>query len=321
MDNSFGSLIYIERWFGEYYCNAKIRGIEFVGEYYTNSIGQSVPNILEAITFYAPIYSLSGNVYIQDCYIENSFEPIGIVGLKNSMIDISHNTFVNSLVRGVKFFHNKYINVKISHNIGVNSGIIGFYGSLYTYSNNFLIDHNEATNPIDGWVAAIEVWDDIISPEKSSFVIVSNRIHSEDSLASGPIWMYGVDNALIANNIITGTGPSAIYIGVDPMGVDPISSGLMIRGNNLEGWQVTDYDGFWGSVQAAAPIWLGSGATNCIVIGNARHNVADDGIDNILLGVDKIQGPIIGQETKEMMELKKSLITNKKKVRGYHSPI
>ncbi|GAG96294.1 unnamed protein product, partial [marine sediment metagenome] len=158
-NKSFYTLISIERYFGEYFYNAKFNGIEMLGEYYINSWGQSVPNILEPIGLYSPVHALSGDISISDCYIANSFHPIAIYFLSNSQIDISHNIFENSLIRGALIVHCQYTNTKISHNIGINSGIIGTYGTQFTYSNNFLIEHNEATNPVDCWNAAIEIFD------------------------------------------------------------------------------------------------------------------------------------------------------------------
>ncbi|MFX1590945.1 MAG: hypothetical protein ACFFC1_22650 [Promethearchaeota archaeon] len=302
MDESFYSIIGIEHYFGEYFYNVKFNAIEILGEPYINSWGQSVPNLLEPIGIYSGMtHAISSEISISDCYISNSFQPIAIYGLTNSQIDISYNTFENSLIRGALIVNCQYTNAKISRNIGINSGIIGTYGTPFTYSNNYLIEYNKATNPVDGWTAAVEIWDYTFLEQ--SYVITHNKLYSEDSFYGPGLWIEGGKSVLIANNIITGTGPFWMAVGVD----EP-TDGIMIIGNNLQGWEVADYNGMWGFVPGIAPIWLGGASANCIVLGHANDMVADYGTDNILVGVSRIQGPVIGQEIQEAMEQKKELM-------------
>ncbi|KON27612.1 hypothetical protein AC481_04325 [miscellaneous Crenarchaeota group archaeon SMTZ-80] len=300
MDESFYSIIGIEQYLGEYFYNVKLDGIEILGEYYINSWGQSVPNILEPITLWTP-HAISGDISISDCYIANSFQPIAIYGLTNSIIDISYNTFENSLIRGTTIVNCQYTNAKISRNIGINSGIIGTYGTPFTYSNNYLIEHNKATNPVDGWTAAVEIYDYTFLEQ--NYVVTHNELYSEDSFYGPGLWIDGGKSVLIANNKIKGTGPFGMAVGV----YEP-TDGIMIIGNNFQGWEVADYNGMWGFVPGIAPIWLGGASANCIVLGHANDMVADYGTNNILIGVSKIQGPVIGQEIQEAMEQKKELM-------------
>jgi hypothetical protein len=209
---------------------------------------------------------------------------------------------INSkLFGGIYFMHNNHLNAEVSRNEFINSPgpWIGINDA-----GSFLIIHNDIIMPIDSSYAGIEVWE--LSEIKSDIVISNNKIQSENSLFWGPIWMLGVNDAVITNNKITGSGPTTMYVGLDFLGGGV--TGLMIKGNNVENWQVSDYYGFQGWFPGIAPIWLGWFTSNCIVVGHTKHNVADSGTNNIFVGVDKIQGPVIGEEVKEAMETKKDLM-------------
>ena len=371
--------------FGEYYYNAKFSGIEILGQWGQHP-SLEYTNILIGLLVVSDHLSdglNSGEFIISDCYIENAFTPFEIADIRNSYIEISQNTFTNCVYNGgliqftqntdLKFTQNKittsqlaglvlrfnnHSNAEISRNTLLNSP--GFY-----LRNNdacsFLIEHNDIIMPIDSYLAGIEVWDEM----KSDFVISHNKIHSENSLYWGPIWMVGVKDAVITNNKITGSGPAAMYIGLGSWTTD-----LVIIGNNLKNFQVTGYVGQYGTFPEVARIWLGVGTRECLVVGgHSKENVLDeDDFDpnildengnliykgwgfasqyagglaayvrewqtivynnqlyfyyiprvenglpvtvlknNILIGVIKIQGPIIGQEIKEAMEQKKDLM-------------
>ena len=61
----------------------------------------------------------------------------------------------------------------------------------------------------------------------------------------------------------------------------------------------------------AAPIWLGEGTSNYIVIGGSnKTNVWDQGTNNTLTGVTKIQGNDLGQQVQEAHAILNELMQN-----------
>jgi hypothetical protein len=154
----------------------------------------------------------------------------------------------------------------------------------------FVISHNEIDQqPNPDW-AGIEIWDFPIPGVASTFVVEHNKIHSEDVALWGPIWLLGTQHALVANNIITGHGPAAIYAGVDYWGGGGDNQ-LTLLGNNVQGWD-TVASGFLPSI---APIWLGWATSDSTVIGNGK-NVADYGTNNTVTGMNNM-GPVVPPDT------------------------
>jgi hypothetical protein len=272
------------------YYNTKLTGIEI--------LGQLGPNIQNGITFWHG----SGDFYMSNCYISNAFSGCLLWMIENSNIEISKNEFVDC-VCACNLHPIDYCFLKFSRNIVLNSGGLVFSNLEIGKSNSFLIKRNDIFLPVDHDFAGVEIYD--WGPSYSNIVITNNKIHSENSMIFGPILIFGAKDTVITNNIITGSGPAAMYFGLL---IGKPTSGLMIKGNNLENWQVADYNGMQGWFPGVAPIWLGWATSNCILVGNTRSNVADDGTNNILVGMTKIQGPAIGQEIRDAMEQKRQLL-------------
>jgi hypothetical protein len=114
----------------------------------------------------------------------------------------------------------------------------------------------------DSWFAGVELWVEPGCGEVSA-VVAGNRIQSDDSFIFGPVFMEGVQDALVANNKIAGRGSAAIYLGV----LEQWPGMATLVGNNLQNWTNTG-ENPWGFT--AAPIWLGSYVTNSTVVGGAR---------------------------------------------------
>ena len=130
-----------------------------------------------------------------------------------------------------------------------------------------------------------------------AFIVSKNTICSVDAYAPfGPIFTFGVQNAVISNNKISGRGPAAMYLGVfgEP------SSNLMVKANNVENWETTDDQyGF----PAIAPIRLGSGTSGYTVLGgDCSVNVFDEGVDNTLVGVNNVPGNSLGFDISNAMK-------------------
>jgi hypothetical protein len=59
-----------------------------------------------------------------------------------------------------------------------------------------------------------------------------------------------------------------------------------------------------------APIWLGDLSSNCTVVGSGQKtNVLDEGMDNILTGVNNMQGNPPGPEIHEAMKRKVEMMS------------
>jgi hypothetical protein len=182
----------------------------------------------------------------------------------------------------------------------VEGGIWTFLG-MSTESSSFLFEHNDIELRQYTWYAGIEIWD--LTSVKSSFVVTHNRIHSEDADAPfGAVFTSGVHDAVFANNIITGRGPAAFYLGLSDFDV-----GLTLVGNNVENWDVAPY-GYWPEL---APIFLGWLTEDCVVVGGHNdENVLDFGANNLVVGVNNMGNTELGQEVRDAMlqriELKKN---------------
>ena len=110
----------------------------------------------------------------------------------------------------------------------------------------------------------------------------------------GGIFGYAADDIILKNNNIWGNGMSAIYGGI--WGDE--TTNWFMQGNNVQNIDAL-----------AAPIWLGEATSYCTVIGGSnKTNVFDQGTNNILTGVTKIQGNDLGQESQEAHELMQEIM-------------
>ena len=104
------------------------------------------------------------------------------------------------------------------------------------------------------------------------------------------IFSWLVSGAVVTNNIFTGAGECAIY--VNPFG--GYFGDWRLIGNNFQNFDAT-----------LAPIFLGSGTTNCLVVGGPRDTVIDNGVDNIIVGANNMGYHELGQDIKDAMQHKK----------------
>jgi hypothetical protein len=177
------------------------------------------------------------------------------------------------------------------------------------------IQHNDINlRQYSGW-AGLEIWNFVDEDNWADLVFKSNTIHSEDAWLFGPIFTVNAHGALIANNKITGSGPAAMYIGVATW-VGANDRGLMLQGNNVDNWHVDGgpFEPYW---HGLARIWLGPYTSQCTIVGGDNTvNVFDetdnpytpeyDG-NNLLVGVNNVEGYAPGEYLKAAMELKKDL--------------
>jgi hypothetical protein len=134
----------------------------------------------------------------------------------------------------------------------------------------------------------------------STLVISHNKVHSEDTFVWGPIFAHNIQDAVIRNNRISGSGPAAAYLGV-PFFSSASVTGMTMLGNNFQNWTTEPYF----DVDGIAAIWLGTETRgNTIIGGSNKTNVLDEGVDNIITGVNNM-GTNLGQDIREAMLLEK----------------
>jgi hypothetical protein len=177
--------------------------------------------------------------------------------------------------------------------------IVVIQGGLDTpaASSSIAVTHNNIHTTGDG-IFLMDGDDVVHGIPTLKGVVSSNRITLDN--AFGGIQLLGGRGAIITSNQIAGKGVTGLYMGVlgDLLGMTDFVDSCMLKGNN-----VNDV------VADVAPIWLGSGTSNCTVVGgNAKTNVFDQGVGNVLTGVNNMHGAAPGRAIAEAMKLKMELL-------------
>jgi len=208
----------------------------------------------------------NGSLVMLD-YGEWSGGTINIGGSPRDKVTFTNNTGIP--VYSVNAFFVGDCDVNVSYIETHNAGGFGFWTHGLNNMSRVTVTNNTINMIPDSWSAGVEIYVEPGSGEVSA-TVSGNRIHSDDSFPFGPILTEGVQDGLIANNIITGRGPAAIYLGV----LEQWPGSVRLLGNNVQKWENTGTNP-WGF--AAAAIWLGSYTTNSIVVGgNNKVNVFDE---------------------------------------------
>lgn len=120
--------------------------------------------------------------------------------------------------------------------------------------------------------------------------VVSHNKIILDGANWGGIFTFGLQDAFISNNIIRGTGAYGIEC--------DFTSNSLLLGNNVQ-----NVDAFW------FPIFL-YGSSDCVIVGGSTKTTVGDfaGYNNIIVGMNNMQGNSPGQEIQEAMEQKRELI-------------
>jgi len=185
----------------------------------------------------------------------------------------------------VEFSHNEVVDVAPYGTavLALQTGRPTFYTYPWPSPTQYLIRQN--TFDVAGPVDAISIMDfgPAFGQESKIHAVVSqNRIHLEDGEWGG-VWGYGAQDVLVANNKITGSGMAGIYFGFQGLP----SSGWTIIGDNVQNLEAD-----------VAAIGLGEDTSLCTVAGGSnKTNVFDEGIDNIIAGVNNMGGNPPGQRS------------------------
>ena len=189
-----------------------------------------------------------------------------------------------------------------SHFLIAHNAMQGCVDGVLTWHWYDVYDYPDGTGPL--WPASYVISDNTISPEagdgegmimeddsllagngRSLCALVSgNRIALDDTVYGGIDGCF-VDDALVAHNMVSGSGLAGICIGCSFFG-DTAK-------NSDTGWQIIGND-VSGMTASEAPIWLGPGTTDCTVIGGrAPTQVLDEGSGNTLINVTPVTASLV----------------------------
>jgi len=238
---------------------------------------------------------MTGIYTIQNCIFKNLPEGIGCGTMANSKLiiggDKKHgNEFEDTWVAIVgidfcnsvtEFSYNKFNNVSTA-GVQITQGYsYPLLGKIFT-SSDIIIKHNELHLILwgDGIVLEDDPYD-VFQYNTLKAVVSENYLNMDNTLYRG-IYGWGIQDALIKHNTIVGSGLAGITAGSCPDGSydcpENACAGWKIIGNNLK------------NVDAVvAPIWLGPGASDCLVVGDGNPTyVLDEGPNNKLVNTETL---------------------------------
>lgn len=246
-----------------------------------------------------PIYMDNAEYIFESNLVSNGYRGFQTAYCYGMEIRVRNNGFYNLDMPAVADFFLEASIMKVSRNhmIEVDGGFWFNHQPWVAEGSRYLVEHNYIKLKQYCWTGGIEVWD--FTDAKSELVAVNNRIHSIDATAPyGPISLNGADGSVIAFNKIMGQGPAAIYVGT--IGVP--ATDIVLLGNDVADFKVKhgiwDVPIYWPEpgdrIKGVARIWLGESSSNCLVVegwlfhGCKKKNVVNQGVDNIVVGVDRI---------------------------------
>jgi hypothetical protein len=200
---------------------------------------------------------VTGDLTIKACV----FEKIGGV-----VIDLMHLSGCTVTVSRVETYDTQGVYLEQGGGMGLEPSTF-----IFTH-NNFRMfpGHN---------FAGIEIWNPSGHPDEGvqhEIVISHNTFHSPSCKEPyAAIFAKRVSGAVVANNIITGAGESAIN--VEPWGADEYGDWILYN-NDVSGFDAE-----------LAAINLGPATRDCIVVGGIGYSeyVFDQGTDNVILELDE----------------------------------
>lgn len=123
-------------------------------------------------------------------------------------------------------------------------------------------------------------------------VISNNKIHINDIGFSGLLGEC-CSSTIVTNNTISGSATAGIVAGIWDQ---PQASKWLMKYNDVEGVNAE-----------VAPVWLGPGTSHFVVFGD-KSNILDEGTDNVLTGVIKVNGSPLGPEIQEARQKKAEIL-------------
>ncbi|MFX1326639.1 MAG: hypothetical protein ACFE91_00655 [Promethearchaeota archaeon] len=232
----------------------------------------------------------TGKHIITHCDFDSLWGGISAYVLMNAEMKIKSNSFKGGTF-GIVNMDNINSKFEISRNYIHTEFLYGIWvwqaGIMVTPSlSQWLITHN--TLKVSFSADGMGLIDDL--PDKTLEAVVSyNKIVLDDTIFGG-IWTAGLRDAFISNNIIRGTGDYGI--------------GCLFAHNNLIlGNNVQNADVSWAHIALLR-------SSECVIVGGStKTNVLDFmGTNNLIVGMNNMQGNPPGPEIQEAMEQKKELL-------------
>ncbi|MFX1501868.1 MAG: hypothetical protein ACFFDH_12965 [Promethearchaeota archaeon] len=227
----------------------------------------------------------TGRHIIAKCEFNSLWLGITAYGLNNGELTIDSNLIKGGAI-GVINADNSNSKFEISHNDIEANAFAGIWVMQFTLSPcKWLITHNTLRPSIMADGICLE---DYTGSGSLEVVVSQNKIMC-DTLWGG-IWTTMVGDAFISNNIICGTADYGI--------AGYYAYNTLLLGNNVQ-----NVDASW------APIVMLS-ASECVIVGGStKTNVLDiGGYNNIIVGMNNIQGNSPGPEIQEALEQKMELL-------------
>jgi hypothetical protein len=165
----------------------------------------------------------------------------------------------------------------------------------FSICDNCIVANNDIGPDGSVWGAAGVILEDDPwtedAPVRLHAVVADNRIVLDNGGRAGGVDAFGTHGVCAVRNRISGTGIAGIDTGTDIYAefgypAAPSDHWRIIDNDVSDLRCVSDYGGL------AAPIWLGTGSSHCLVVGGCRPTrVLDQGTDNILLHVIRLPLP------------------------------
>lgn len=213
---------------------------------------------------------------------------VGAQGLLHATVKVGGSPRMGNFFKDVGFsflsFDAANSMMEASYNHSDTQCLMGMYAvqsapwiHLADADSTFLVHHNDLRVSGGADAVYLEDWGPVLGiPPTLKGIVAYNKITLADT-GYGGIGTFSAQNALIYGNKISGNGMAGIYAG--------------IWGDGISGWKIlrNDVEGV-NSPPAVAPIWLGAGTSRNLVVGG-RHptGVLDEGTDNLLIHVDRIE--------------------------------
>lgn len=245
---------------------------------------------------------LSGTYSIQKCTFKNFIWAINMGAMVDSKVIIggdkkSGNEFEDVIGCITNDFSNSVVD--FSYNKMKNIYGKGFYNmqgwekpllpEQIIKSSEFFIKNNDFHCIKNGDGIYLEDLVYLRTGRVTSKVTISDNFINLDNTLHRGISGFYLKDVLVKNNTIVGNGLAGIYVGACPNGdcaysLEPslytdlnLCSGWEIVGNNVKDVNAT-----------IAPIYLGPGSSNCLVVGDGNlTNVLDEGTNNKLVNTDR----------------------------------
>ena len=230
---------------------------------------------------------LTGTHTIADSSFRNLGGSCLFVGLEDSTVEVKGNTFDNVLLAFEIYDFSDTV-AKFSQNNVENVHWCGVYAAQAEQSALGLDFGPQGPLPelstllvSDNTIHCIEFADGVVLRDYAPMAGETKRLDATisrntiilDNTWYGGIFGFYAQDVKVKGNYITGTGFAGIYMGVS----EDLCAGWKIVGNDVE-----EVDAW------IAPIWLGSGTSDCLVVGRGDTYVLDEGTANKLVNVNEM---------------------------------